>query len=139
MIANRPGRILLWILAFVALLIVWGAISAREVKKLKPPTTVRTFQDFLKEMPAPARVRKFAFQGTNYFEVWGQMGGTIRLPSGSPSYIFDPTGGLVDWASDRGDDGNYQRKWGYFKDAQFISVEEMLQALGGTSAQTPAN
>lgn len=134
MIANKPIRILLWVLGFVAALIAWAAISAREVKKLKPPATVRTFQDFLQQMPAPTRVRTFTFNGTNYYEVWGQMGGTVRLPSGSPSYIFDPTGHFVDWTCDRGDAGNYNRKWGHFKDAQFISVEEMLQALGATNA-----
>jgi hypothetical protein len=134
MIARKPIRILFWVLGFLAVLVVWAAMSAHETNKLKPPATVRTVQDFLQQMPAPARVRTFTFSGGNYYEVWGQMGSTVRLPSGSPSYIFDPNGRLVDWTSDRGDAGNYTRKWGHFKDARFISMEQMLQALGATSA-----
>lgn len=127
----------LGVLSAVLILGVWLMLSAREARKLKPPPSVTTIQDFLQQMPSPMYVRRFAFGEATYFEVWGQLGGTIRLPSGPPSYIFDPNGRLVDWTSDRGDAGNYSRKWGHFKDAQFISVPEMLQALARTNAAAP--
>jgi hypothetical protein len=137
MIARMTVRILLGICGLLALLVLWGALSARDASKLRPPATVRTFPEFLREMPPPVKVRTFLFEGTNYFEVWGQMGGFIMLPSGSSSYIFDPGGRLVDWVPDRGDAGNYHRKWGYLKDARFISVEEMLHMLGCTNSPAP--
>ena len=133
------AKILIGVLGCVLVLVLWLMLSALEEKKLKPPSSVQTIHDFLQQMPPPAYVKTFSFAETNYYEVWGRLGGTIRLPSGPPSYIFDPAGRLVDWTYDRGDAGNYIRKWGRFKDAQFISVEKMLQALGGTNAPAPAN
>jgi len=104
-------KIALGILGVALVLGVWLMLSADEAKKLKPPSSVTTIQDFLQQMPTPTHVRKFAFGEAIYYEVWGQLGGTIRLPSGPPSYVFDPNGRLVDWTSDRGDAGNYNHKW----------------------------
>jgi len=125
----------LLLLAMVgAVLVAWLMLSAREEKRLKPAPSVQTIQDFIQQMPPPARVQKFSAGNATYYEVWGQLGGTIRLPSGPPSYIFDSAGRLVDWTYDRGEARDYEQKWGRFKDAQFISVREMLQTVAGTNA-----
>ena len=121
------AKILVGVVSCVLALVVWLILSAREEKHLKPPPSVQSIQDFLQQMPPPTRVQKFSFGGASYYEVWGQSGGSIRLPSGPPSYIFDAKGRLVDWTYDRGDAGDYLRKWGRFKDAKSISVQEMLQ------------
>src|SRR5687767_1618085 len=115
--ARTIATILAGVLGGILVLVAWLMLSAHEEKKLKPPSSVQTIQDFLQHMPPPAYVKKFSFADSNYYEVWGELGGTIRLPSGPPSYIFDPAGRLVDWTYDGGDAGNCVRKWGRFKDA----------------------
>ncbi|MBI5684283.1 MAG: hypothetical protein HZC54_04325 [Verrucomicrobia bacterium] len=128
------SRNLLLLAMACLVLVAWLMLSAREEKKLKPGSAVQTIQDFLQQMPPPTRVRRFSHSNATYYDVWGQLGGMLRFPSGPPSYIFDLTGRLVDWTYDRGEARDYEQKWGHFKDAQFVSVQEMLQALVGTNA-----
>jgi hypothetical protein len=106
----------------------WFVLALQESSRLRPTNDLRTLKDYLQRYPNPLRVWQFSMNGTNYYEVWGQLG-KIGLASGPPAYVFDDRGNLVDWSVDRGDDSLYMRRWSHFTNAHKISYEAIQPAL----------
>lgn len=138
---KRPLRVALCFISAggIALLVLvtWLVLSGREEAKLRPPPTMETIEDFLAQMPAPQQIKRFEFDGKTFFEIFGQLGGTIRLPSGPPAYVFDSQGRFVAWTADRGDDGPYFKRWGRFQNSTNISLVDLASALDSESVHEP--
>ena len=72
--------------------------------------------------------RQFSKDGKIYLEVLGRYPpALLNLRSGSPTYVFDESGRMVDWTADRGDAPAFVRKWGSLSNATFITIEEARQ------------
>jgi hypothetical protein len=65
-------------------------------------------------MSAPREIGFFVHNGKDYLGWKGPRMHGCTLPSGSPSYVFDDNGYLVDWTFDDGDDPAYRARWGGF-------------------------
>ena len=112
----------------VCLFAAWIYEENRRADAVRPPEGVTNLITFLAARPQPSRIRKFVHNGQVYVEVLGKpIMSPLSVPSGPPSYIFDETGALVDWAADRGENPSFVSKWGSFSNAIFISVEEAKQ------------
>ncbi|MCU0962065.1 MAG: hypothetical protein MUF48_18380, partial [Pirellulaceae bacterium] len=85
-----------------------------EYEKARPSSPVVSFAQFESEMRAPRQIGYFALNGKYYLEWKGPRMRWCVLPSGSPSYVFDDKGFLVDWTFDDGDDPAYRARWGNF-------------------------
>jgi len=115
------------IVAALALCLLVAAVytEKKNADKLSPPVGVTNLVAFLEARPQPTKIRKFVQNGKVHVEVIGKpIISPLSLPSGPPAYVFDDTGALVDWTSDRGDTPRFVKKWGSFSNATFISVDE---------------
>lgn len=114
----------------VCLLAAWIYSEKKSAKAVRPPVGVTNLVAFLEARPQPSKIRKFVHNGKMHVEVVGKPDTSpLSLPSGSPAYIFDETGALVDWTSDLGDAPAFVSKWGGLSNATFISVEEAKQLV----------
>jgi hypothetical protein len=86
------------------LLLLGACISAEVValKSARPPTTVKTIQDFRAwKGKSIMGEREYRNSGTNYTVMLAPAG---RLGASGPSaYLFDRNGEFIDWTADMGD------------------------------------
>ena len=120
----------LFIGAFCALFAVWIASEKSRVKRVRPPAGATNLVKFLQARPEALKIRKFTNEDKTYIEVLGYPTRPgLSLPSGPPSYVFNESGILVDWASDRGEASAFVKKWGSLSEGIFISVEEARRMM----------
>jgi hypothetical protein len=98
----------------IGILGAWGLCVYHEYEKARPSSSAICFAQFASEMSEPKQIGFFAHGGKDYLEWKGPLMHWCVLPSGSPSYIFDENGCLVDWTFDDGDDPAYRARWGGF-------------------------
>lgn len=116
----------------VCLVAVWIYAENKSAKALRPPAGGTNLVAFLEERPQVNQIRRFVHNGKLHVEVIGKASvSALSLPSGSPAYIFDETGALVDWCRDLGDNPSFVKKWGGFTNANQISAEEAKQLVKG--------
>jgi hypothetical protein len=96
----------------IALFAVYAAYNARVGMRLEPPATVTDMRSFLKVMPEPGRVYVHSIEDVECMIFEGPIPSSfLYTPSGPPAYVFDSSGKLVDWTTDRGDDPRFQATW----------------------------
>ena len=112
------------------LLAAWIYSEKKSAQAVRPPTGGTNLVAFLEARPQPNQIRSFVYNGKVHVEIIGKPSiSPLSLPSGSPAYIFDETGALVDWSRDLGDNPSFLRKWGGFSNATPISAEEAKQLV----------
>jgi hypothetical protein len=123
-------RIAIAVAILVCLLAAWIYAEKRSARSIRPTARETNLVTFLEERTEVTRLRKFTHNGKPYVEVIGKpQVSLLSLPSGSPAYIFDETGTLVDWCSDLGDNQSFARKWGGFSNGTSISSDEAKQLV----------
>jgi hypothetical protein len=75
------------------------------------PRGVVTIQDFYARYGNPPHVDSFAINGRTFYRVIGEIPAPLAFPKGSPQYIFDGSGRLVDWTSAAQGDPDFQARW----------------------------
>jgi len=114
--------------SLVCLLATWIYSEKKSAQAVRPPTGGTSLVAFLEAQQQPGKIRSFVYNGKVHVEVIGKpIISPLSLPSGSPAYIFDETGALVDWSRDLGDNPSFASKWGGFSNATTISMEEAKQ------------
>jgi len=89
----------------------WLAGDFYQTRKAIPPPDVRSFDSYLLRMPAAKALRKCTCDGVEFTLAVGPLPGFPAVPSGSPCYVFDGSGALVDWTVDAGDNAQFVRRW----------------------------
>lgn len=114
----------------VCLLAAWICSEMTNSKAVRPPAGATNLIAFLEARPQFRGIHKFEHNQKMYLEVIGEPSqSALSLPSGSPAYIFDGYGALVDWCRDLGDQPSFARKWGGFSNAVLINPEEARQLV----------
>lgn len=72
---------------------------------------IATYADYRTSLPTPRAARQLKKDGTEYFAFFGPVSAPLALTSGSPAYIFDAKGRLVDWTLDTGGDPRFSSAW----------------------------
>jgi len=122
-------------IAIVAVLLLcllgaWIYSEKKGAQAVRPPAGGTNLVAFLEARPQPNQIRSFVHNEKVHVEVIGKPTiSPLSVPSGSPAYIFDETGALVDWSRDLGDNPSFVRKWGGFSNATPISAEEAKQLV----------
>lgn len=115
------------LLAGMGSCIGWAYLSHRTQSSYALPTDVDSFEKYLAYAGEPNSISLLQngyFQSHRSVPVWHQA---INVPSSLPGYVFDPQGRFVDWSSDPGDDGAFQRRWPVAK--RSVSVDEARQLM----------
>jgi hypothetical protein len=116
--------------SLVCIVAAWIYAENKSANAVRPPKGVTNLVAFLQERPQVNQIRKFVHNGKLHVEVIGKASlSALTLPSGSPAYIFDETGALVDWCGDLGDNSSFVKKWGGFTNASQLSAEEAKQLV----------
>jgi hypothetical protein len=119
------------VIPFLGLLVAWLYTEKRAAEAVRPPAGGTNLSGFLRARPQPVRIRKLVHNGKVHVEVVGKpYSSPLSLPSGSPAYIFDETGALVDWTADLGDAPSFVKKWGSLTNRNSITVEEATRLVG---------
>lgn len=122
------------IVILAAVIVCWLIAFVYRAKKvgdsLAPPQGATNLTSFVQLRPQYIEIRKFVLNGRLHLEVIGKpIVSRLSLPSGSPVYIFDETGTLVDWAADSGDAPSFVAKWGSFSNATSINLEDAKKLM----------
>jgi hypothetical protein len=86
-------------------------------RRLNPTGRVSSLSEYLAWRPSATwspSAADFAVvdvDGKQHVIAYGPKNSWLLLASGPSAYIFDDTGRLVDWSSDIGDDGEFDRRW----------------------------
>jgi hypothetical protein len=102
-------------------------------KNAEPPSTIQTFQDFLRWQTEIHACSEVQVRGITYFHVIGPD--ACFLPSGGALYVFDAKGNFVGWSPDSGDvmrkEAIFYPKWWLPKESHSrpISLEELKRAI----------
>lgn len=75
------------------------------------PRGVVTIQDFYMRYGNPPHVDSFSINGRTFYRVIGEIPAPLAFPKGSPQYIFDASGRLVDWTGAAKGDPDFQARW----------------------------
>ena len=122
-------KIVIGMTLLLGLLAVWIYGEKKGAQAVSPSGGQTNLIVFLQARP-PNLIRKFVYNGQLYMEVIGKPNvSPLSVPSGSPAYIFDETGVLVDWSRDLGDAPSFVKKWGGFSNAAPISVQEAAELV----------
>lgn len=106
------------------LVVAWLWSETRAANAVRPPTGATNLAKFIQFKPDPKEVKRFDYRGQVHIAVIGKpKPSLLSLPSGSPVYIFDSSGALVDWSRDIGDAPHFVGKWGSFSNSTVISIE----------------
>lgn len=112
------------------LLAAWIYAEKKSVTAVRPSSAATNLVAFLQTQPQPNQIRSFVHSGKVHVQVIGKPSiSPLSMPSGSPAYIFDETGALVDWCRDLGDQPSFAKKWSSFSNATPISAEEAKQLV----------
>ena len=99
-----------WILVPLVVAAAWLAVEAVLRDRAKPPTTVRTLDDYLRWQTRQPTAVMAEIDGRTSLLMYGPRT-TLLLQAGPPVYVFDASGQLVDWTVDCGRDGRFQSRW----------------------------
>jgi len=114
----------------IGLFVFWLLDERRSRKAVIPPDGLTNLVSFLEGRTNVARLRQFTNDGKVYVEVFAQYPPSmLKLRSGPPTYIFDVSGGMVDWTADRGDATAFVRRWGGLSNATFITLEKAKELV----------
>lgn len=114
----------------VCLLAVLIYAEKRSAQAVRPPTSATNLLAFLEARAEATSIRKFTHNAKVYVVVIGKPHvSPLSLPSGSPAYIFNETGALVDWCRDLGDNPSFVKKWGGFSNATTITFQQAKQLV----------
>ena len=94
-----------------------------------PPSHVIDVHTFLRWAPSTDRIKVLSLDEETFYLAYGM--GSSPLPSGPSAYVFDSTGHMVDWSSDMGDDGSFQRKWKPYDSEKRITATQLIEFVGG--------
>jgi hypothetical protein len=108
----------------------WLALNFWQSSRLTPSMEARSFAGFVATMPTPGEVNLLLHEGQTYIEVEGAA--PWFTFSGSPAYIFDTNGLMVEWFLDR-EDLRYDQGWGTVSNRVRISVEEAFKKITDVS------
>jgi len=94
---------------FVICLVYFGSVFYNHVRV--NPRGVETVQDFYQRYGNPPRVESVVISGHQYYRVTGEIPAPLGFPKGSPVYIFDSTGRLIDWTGESRNAPEFTEKW----------------------------
>ena len=97
------------LVVLVLLLAVVFAADHWARRAAAPPPGVTDLHAFLKWHPLPQRFHVLTIDGREYLVVAARRAGW--LPSGPSAYVFDKSGGLLDWTADANRNPAFQRRW----------------------------
>jgi hypothetical protein len=108
----------------------------RDRKRLTPPASVQTFDDFLAWSPRSAFFTSHTHGGKTFVAAYVHRHGGGMLVDGDAVYMFDDTGVLVDWCLDDATDEGFSGQWacGSGKCCD-ISQEQALELCGVTLSE----
>jgi hypothetical protein len=94
---------------FVVCILYFGSLLYNHVRVV--PTGVETVQDFYQRYGNPPKVESINVSGRRYYRITGEIPAPLGFPKGSPLYVFDDTGRLVDWTAESGNDPSFSSRW----------------------------
>jgi hypothetical protein len=113
------------VIAVFCFVFIWLYSESRNRKAVRPPEGATNLTSFLQARPDVGNVQRFTNRGKTYLEIIGRVPNSwFSLPSGTPTYVFDKTGALVDWAADLGEASEFLSRWGNFSNAIPITMDE---------------
>jgi len=102
-------------------------------RRVVPPPSVRTFDQFLAWRPLTEHFCIHAIRGDDFLEALGSGAGVL-LPSGPAGYVFDRSGRMIEWTRDSGDDSRYQAQWRESHPRRWISRQQAVDWLNRREA-----
>jgi hypothetical protein len=127
---SRPKRnVALVAVAVVVAFAVWVLLMLHWHEAVGPGGN--TLRAVLAKMPDPDDRRVLTRDGEEYLALFGPIQVYARFPSGSPVYVFDRRGTLVDWTADEGDDEGFKRRWPALYDGRAVGQDEVAKWAGG--------
>ena len=121
--------------ALVALIAAFPAYlffaDIQQKRRVYPPDDARTLNRFLDtDRMAYTEVRRFKYAGKTYVSVIDTRPEYFfSLPSGSPVYVFDDSGALVDWCADNGEGAVLLGGWNDWYAGEKITAGEALSGV----------
>ncbi len=109
-----------WCVWFLGVYLAWAAACILIRRSYSPPPDVQTIDSFAKHFGQPERVERFGSEhivATLHVPLWHLI---LNLPSDMPQYVFNRSGGLVDWSPDPGDDPSFQERWPKARRSSFV-------------------
>ncbi len=79
--------------------------------RFEPPSANATLKQVEASIGVPLAQRTVVAPGGQRYVVGTAPITTWAVPSGPPAYVFGPTGSLVDYTPDCGDDPRFASKW----------------------------
>ena len=117
------------VLILVAVLMALGTGLVLLGRRVAPPSSVRTFEDFLRWKPESTSFTLHNASGESYLQAFVDRERLFGLMSSGPScYAFDDQGFLVDWTADSWRDPEYARKWGS-PGSEILTRDQALEFL----------
>ena len=113
------------VFAFFVLIAIWFSGEFYGASKCRPKENAKTLPEFLQSMPLATKFCLLQVSNTQFLEVRTRRPGW-GMSSGPPAYIFNKSGDLIDWTSDRGDAPEYQKRWPFTAIQTNIMVEQAL-------------
>jgi hypothetical protein len=110
----------------------WMLVVRHDFNKLRPSGLTLTHH--LATMPEPEGFRVISLNGRDYLAVQGPLRALLTFPSGPPVYVFDESGGLVDWFSDVGDDRSFNNRWPGVSTGRSVTRQEAMRWAGGAAS-----
>ena len=109
---------------------IWIYSEKKSAKAVRPRIDATNLVTFLGAGPEFIEIRKFIFNEKPHLEIIGRpYQSALSVPSGPPLYVFDENGVLVDWCRDSGDQPSFAKKWGGFRNATIINIEDAKQLV----------
>lgn len=93
-------------------------------KEATPPSSIQTFDDFLKWQKEIKFCNKVTIRGVSYYHVVGPY--ARNLPSGGALYVFDAKGNYIGWSEDCND---VMRNEGVFYPEFWLKKEYVVEPI----------
>ena len=105
-----PAVLTIWLLGGLVIL----ELGSRDMRALRPPGSVETFDSFLSWRPEVSSFWRFSNSDGTFVIASGMLenASPFYLPSGPAEYVFDEEGTMVDWTTDNGDAPEFLEQWG---------------------------
>jgi hypothetical protein len=113
------------LLKFSIFVVVYFAVVLFDLATTVPRTRGQTFEGFLQSKRTPRKMELIEMENQKFVFVTGARTPLwwVTLPSGSPCYVFDSNGTLVDWTKDVGDDLRFVKRRPFGSKREEIGVE----------------
>lgn len=120
-----PIRIAESVVVLAIVLAIGGSVIL-ERRRIVPPASVRTLEDFIREMRPAAVIAEVSHAGKPCLLWIGKIEFPNTFPSGPPCYLFDQKGNLLVWQYETGEGGKLDGVEREARKGKKLSVEEAL-------------